>query len=379
MKRRSIRLALSLISAGLILLYFVAVFQSHQKQQELLLHKSPSSSFRKNNRNVEQQQSPDSIVTTSMVGKTKVVAFCNYNFRSLAVVWYDRMTRLGYTTHTIVATDDNMVKFLQEYNANIQARASENNIEYRNGRRRIRYDVMIHEPLPDKHANKPQTKKDHLVLELLMAVRWKYLLEQLRQGIHVLLTDVDNIFMYHYDPLSLADKDSIKVDVWHAYATKYPRRTYGVQGFVVCSGMSWWRSTQASIEYATLMHQACNTMCDDQRVLNVLIEQQLQIKWSVNASDSSLPTRISSETESDPRFIGLMTQSIEGTSNRIPGLTVKVWDRDFAFRGPLYPQPSCPKNVWVSMPILEAPSRGKAWATKVESFKQWDEYCTAAS
>ena len=378
MKRRSIRLGLSLISTGLILLYFLAVFQSHQKQQELLLNESRTS-IRNDKDYKDKQQGHESMVTTTMVGKTKVVAFCNYNYRSLAVVWYDRMTRLGYTTHTIVATDKHMVKFLQDYNANIQTRPSGNHIEYRNGERRIRYDVMIHEPLPDKHANKPQTKKDHLVLELLMAVRWKYLLEQLKQGIHVLLTDVDNIFMYHYDPLNLVDEGNIRVDVWHAYATKYPRRTYGVQGFVVCSGMSWWRATQSSIEYATLMHQACDTMCDDQRVLNVLIEQQLQMKWNVNASDFSLPTRISNETESDPRFVGLMTQSIEGASNRISGLTIKVWDRDFAFRGPLYPQPSCPKNVWVSMPILDAPSRGKAWVTKAQSFSQWDEYCTSAS
>ena len=151
----------------------------------------------------------------------------------------------------------------------------------------------------------------------------------------------------------------------------------GAQGFVVCSGMSWWRATSASIEYAQLMHQACGQMCDDQRVLNVFMEQQLKMAWNVDPSDFSLKTRISNKTESDPRFVGLMTQSIHGTSNRIAGLTIKIWHRDFAFRGPLHPNPVCPKSVWVSMPILDTPSRGKAWLTKLESFKQWDDYCAS--
>ena len=163
MKRRSVRL----LVVSMSLLYILVVYRGHQKQHDIL-----STTGRRN----EEQKFVSKSMT--MVGKTKVVAFCNYNYRSLAIEWFRRMGRLGYRTHTIVATDVKMVEFLRKHNENGDDQSL------------IRYEVMVHEPLPKTFLNKPATKRDHLILELLMAVRWKYLLQQLQLGVHVLLTDV---------------------------------------------------------------------------------------------------------------------------------------------------------------------------------------------
>jgi hypothetical protein len=428
MKQRDVRLILSMLSGMLVLAYVIGLRFQGKIQQEPIstttfgkdvirnvdqLSSLAASNDAASNRvftiGTESSGSSAVVVDNKMIGKTKVVAFCNYNYRSVALVWYHRMTELGYTTHTIVATDQDMVQFLQHYNND------NNNSE-------IRLDVWIHSPLPEKYADKPRTKQDY-VLELLMAVRWKYLLQQLQQGIHILLTDVDNIFTSHHDPAVVvgvvpsSSSSSLssspdpnqphphpKIDVWHAYATKYPRRTFAVQGFVVCSGMSWWRSSPASIQYAQLMQDACGEMCDDQRVLNALMEKQLNMTWdwtphvlqsrivdaaSLNATTSSSSstttetkkkntmsdTTTTTTTTTDPRYVGLLTKSLTGRSNRVPGLQLAIWDRDFAFRGPLYPNP-CPNPPnWVSMPVLEASSRGKAWLVKAESFAEWDKHC----
>jgi hypothetical protein len=423
MKQRDVRLILSLWIGMLVLAYVIGLrFQNEKHQSTIQLREStPITSTIGMDRNKNSSNrvvfeigttasgSPAAIVDhTMMIGKTKVVAFCNYNYRSVALVWYHRMTKLGYATHTIVATDQDMVQFLQHYNNN-------------NNSKKIRFEVWIHSPLPEKYADKPRTKQDHFVLELLMAVRWKYLLQQLQQGIHILLTqgihilltDVDNIFTSYHDPaLGVVSSSSssssspdpnhqqYNIDVWHAYATKYPRRTFAVQGFVVCSGMSWWRSSSASIQYAQLMQKACGEMCDDQRVLNALMEQQLNMTWDwtpevlqsrIGVDAASLNATITTTTKKkkkndlsdtttttaipDPRYVGLLTKSLTGRSNLMPGLKLGIWDRNFAFRGPLYPNP-CPNPPhWVSMPVLEASSRGKAWSVKAESFAEWDKHC----
>jgi hypothetical protein len=300
-----------------------------------------------------------------MIGETKIVAFCNFNYRSVGVTWYKRMTRLGYESHVIVATDLQMVQFLQT-------------------RTDFRYEVMVHEPMPDSYRSKPMPKQDHAVLELLMAVRWKFLLQQLEQGVHVLLTDIDNIFTryididtvianHHNDHHDHQDP-SMDVDVWHAYATKYPRKSFAQQGFVVCSGMSWWRASPAAIRFGRLMHETCGSLCDDQRVLNNLLAgPKLNMTWDWTPTIQA--SRLTNATTQDPRFVGLPTIGISGRSS-ITGHTAEVWDREFAFRGPLQPDP-CPNNNinWVSMPVLETKSRGKQWMAKLESFQIWDQHC----
>eukprot|EP00980_Cylindrotheca_fusiformis_P028260 scaffold22589_cov138-Cylindrotheca_fusiformis.AAC.23 len=288
----------------------------------------------------------------SQGGKTKIVAFCNHNYRSVGLKWFDRMTKLGYTTHLLVATDPAMESFL----------ASKSN---------YRYEVAFPEPMPATYATKPKRKQDRAVLELLFAVRWKYLLNQLEQGTNVLLTDADNIFSRYIDLQAEMEEKYPTVDVWHAYATKYPNKVFLKQGFTVCGGMSLWRASKAGIEFARLIQYACGIMCDDQRVLNNLL---LDINMTWGWTDATLASRISNNSVSvDQRFVGLPTLGLLGSSS-VTGHKARVWDRDFAFRGPLEPD-QCPKSNWVSMPIVEAKSRFQNWEAKLESFDKWDEIC----
>jgi hypothetical protein len=288
----------------------------------------------------------------SLIGKTEIVAFCNYNFRSVALTWYRRMSQLGYTTHVVVATDPPMVEFLRT-------------------KTDFRYQVLVHEPLPKDVESQPRKKKDHSILKLLMAVRWKFLLQKLESGIHVLLTDVDNVFNRYIDMEDELVRKDPSIDLYHAYATKFPPKIFQQQGFVVCSGMSWWRASPAAIRFSRIIHQACGIMCDDQRVLNALLvaEEKLGMTW--HWTPQALQSRITDAD--DNRILGLPTIGITGTSN-VTLHKAGIWDRDFAYRGPIE-ETQCPKNNWVSMPNIEAKSRSTAWMAKIESFSDWDRIC----
>lgn len=328
----------------------------------------PSSSGRvreRNNALVVSENHPSSkdrpyVVPDSDKGTTLIVAFCNYHFRNVGILFYERMTRLGYNNHLLVATDPEMVEFLEQYDNSSPIG-------------QIRYQVWIHEPLPGMVLSWPKPKQDHAYLELLMAVRWKYLLQQLEHGMHIVLTDVDNIFTGYIDvDQEMASRDT-DIDVWHAYATKFPRKAFAKQGFCVCSGMSWWRASPAAIRMARLMRDTCGDMCDDQRELNNLLSSSPALNMTWHWTEQVERSRLTNATTNDPRFLGLPTTELSGHSD-VTGHTARIWNRDFAFRGPLLPD-ICPTNNWVSMPILQAKSRQTAWMAKVESFEEWDQHC----
>jgi Nucleotide-diphospho-sugar transferase len=306
---------------------------------------------------VRAQGNPPYVLPESKRGSTIIVAFCNYHFRSVGLTWYQRMVALGYDNHLLVATDQPMVNFL----ASLEVPG------------KIRYQKWIHEPMPEDLKFLPRSKRDSLYLQLLMAVRWKYLVSTLERGIHMVLTDADNIFTRYLDVEQEFSQKDPSVDVYLAYATKFPRKAFAKQGFCVCSGMSWWRASTSGIRFARLMKDACGDMCDDQRELNNLLSEpaKLNIIWEwTSEARESFSTNV---TTSDARFLGLPKLGISGRSV-VTGHKARIWDRDFAFRGPLLPD-ECPAGHWVSMPILDATSRQSAWRKKVESFQQWDKHC----
>lgn len=279
------------------------------------------------------------------IGITKIVGFCNYNYRSVAKKWYERLSRLGYTTHVLVATDEKMKTYLES--------------------KSFRFEVALADPIPSTFDGKRKTKRDRAELELLFAVRWKYLLSQLERGTNILLTDVDNIFSKF-----VKMKDEVEdpdVDVWFAYATKYPNKVFMQQGFTVCGGMSWWRASRGAVDFVRFMHGTCGIMCDDQRLLNNLL---LQVNMTWDWTPTVLNSRIQ---DGDERFVGLPSLGLTGSSARF-GFKARIWDRDVAYRGLLQPQ-ECPKNNWISMPIVDAKSRYQNWMAKLDSFDIWDQHC----
>lgn len=343
MKQSNIRAILSIAVSLLLLTYY-----------RIWIVLSSSSVANEGSTSIQPHNKYPSTDALSMVGKTKIVAFCNFNYRSVGVKWFDRMTKLGYTAHVLIVTDASMESFL----------ASKTN---------YRYEVAFPEPMPENYASKPKRKQDRAMLELLFAARWKYVLGQLKRGTHILLTDADNIFSRYISLQAEIEEKDPTVDVWHAYATRYPNKVFLKQGFTVCGGMSWWRASKAAVNFAQLIHNTCGIMCDDQRILNNL---QLEVNMTWDWTPATLGSRISNHTpalEGEERFVGLPTLGITGKSN-VTGHKARVWDRDYAFRGPLQPA-QCPKNNWVSMPIVEARSRFQNWVAKLESFDKWDKAC----
>lgn len=293
---------------------------------------------------------PKAEAASSMAGKTKIITFTDHSFRFVAANWYERLKALGYTTQTIVAVDEVTVDFLA------------NHTNYR-------YDVKFRPPLPSKYDGEIYRVKRRLVVTQIFALRWRYILQQLKQGIHVLLTDCDNIFS-SYVPLS--EFEQSEYDVFHAYETKHPGIVFAKQGFCVCGGMSWFRASPKVIHFIQHVVANCKDLCDDQDILNRVILYNLNMTWD-HTPDTFGPTAKRTSNNTDERFNGLLEIGVSGTSG-LTGHRVKIWDRDFAFRGTLDP-PTCPRNNWVSMPMFSGHVRQKIWMDKLKSFDLWDKRC----
>lgn len=278
--------------------------------------------------------------------KTKIVGFADDRYRDVAVHWYNRMTTLGYTEHVVVATDPALADFLKDQS--------------------YRYEFAKMMPMSEESSKlKPYPKKLRRYSEYLFARRWMYILEQLKQGTSILLTDVDNVFSRN---MPMSEMESSEFDVFHAYETKHPTKIFDQQGFVVCGGMGWFRANERTIKFLEVMVKSCGDYCDDQVVLNQLLSSTLQIKWDKK-------TDAARTKSDDQRFDGLLEKSITGVSD-LTGHKIKIWDRDLAFRGPVDPKP-CPANNWVSMPIVDVQYRQGQGRDKIRAFASWDQNCPA--
>ncbi len=290
-------------------------------------------------------------------GQTRIVTFTDHSFRYVAANWHERLAALGYTTQTIVAVDQATVDFFATH-------PTTTNMTFQ-------YDLMMRPPLPMQYASRLYREKLRLVVMQIFALRWKYILQQLQQGIHVLLTDCDNIFSQY---VALRDFEQSDYDVFHAYETRHPEIVFQQQGFCVCGGMSWFRASPKVIHFIKHVVAHCQDLCDDQDILNRIILYSLNMTWDYTP-DTFGPTAKRTSNHTDARFNGLLQKGLSGTSG-VTGHRVKIWDRDFAYRGPLVEVASeCPHNNWVSMPMFTGHTRQLIWMDKLKSFDMWDIKC----
>lgn len=295
---------------------------------------------------------------------TKIVGFTSFEYLPIALRWYDVLTSLGYDNHFIVATDLSSVAYLESLPA-------------------IRHETEL----------RPGAVKT------LFASRIKYMKRQLMEGYNVLLTDVDNIFR-RYVSTDVFEEEPY--DVIHAFENKFPEDVYEKQGFVVCGGMTFFRADPngtRAYEYLNRTSETCYRLCDDQRVLNRILANELHVVWTnetttlespnVSANTSVAgrrhrPSGTQQQQVLDPRFLkdgsdqkfrglGAISSSRVGIS-KATGLRVKIWDRNFAYRGPIDPDP-CPDNNWVSMPVIWVPSRKEGPLFKFRMFDAWEKHC----
>ena len=171
-----------------------------------------------------------------------------------------------------------------------------------------------------------------------MSTRIHFTMDMLKNGTHVLVTDIDNIFN-RYVPLHGFLEEGF--DVYHAYEMKFPKHFYFRNRFVVCGGHSFFRASPETMRYMEFVLNDCDSdKCNDQVVLNRVLFNSLDVKWDngdpnharalrINATgdDGSSPEKQRNKAENNY----LLVESATGRS-RVTNHTIKIWDRDFAWR-----------------------------------------------
>mmetsp|Transcript_3196 Transcript_3196/g.7568 ORF Transcript_3196/g.7568 Transcript_3196/m.7568 type:complete len:207 (+) Transcript_3196:327-947(+) len=194
---------------------------------------------------------------------------------------------------------------------------------------------------------------------MYFALRWEYILQQLRNGTSILMTDVDNIFNRYIDPISHPDLSGF--DVIHAYSgSNYPRNVYEKIGFVVCGGLTLLKANPRAIAYIEKILERCGIMCDDQIVINEMIANEFGISWDNNAT----------------------RKARTGRSN-VTGHTLKVLDHEWAYRDGGPGDALCPKrdDNWIAMPHADRKvlkiqyNRRNAPLFKIAMFDHFDKTC----
>ena len=283
---------------------------------------------------------------------TLIIGFADYGYKSIAHRWYDELTNLGYTSHMVAAQDTIAADYFASHN--------------------IRHDLVFKNSLRGGHnvtglrqecdvvyrRVDNENKVSQMYRRSLFGSRWHYVLQKLRQGYHVLLTDVDNIFT-QYKPLE--ELEDSEYDVYHAYAgtvPSFPLNLFRLMGFTVCGGMSWLRSTPSTIKFVEVITRQCGCerlhctcFCDDQVVLNRFVYYQ----YILDQPNITVPT---SEAEMD-------WYGYSGYCN-LTGHRFKVWDRDVAYRAEFDPQ-NCPNKTrnWIAMPTgLDRDQTWDIWKEK---------------
>jgi len=311
--------------------------------------------------------------------KVKIVAFTDHTYAPVAKWWYQRMTDLSYTTHTLVLVDKIAVEHFTSINVNFTARNNNHDRGHEQeqtnnpDQRYYRFETQIVDE-GKRRKNKVRSLWYHRIL---------YCLRQLKAGQSLLLTDVDNIFMRHHP---LAPFYNSKYDAIFALEQAFPVEIFEKQGFVLCGGMTFLKATDATVWVMEKLLAMCDTpahpkRCDDQVELNKMLAD-IMIWNSTWAKD---PSRL---TNGMVKYGFTGVSKPEATVNMVP-FHAKIWDRDFAWRGEFSNNVSCPllENNWVAMPhtlpgdmknILKAHHQGiyaDISTEKVARVKIWDAFC----
>lgn len=117
----------------------------------------------------------------------KILGFTDSKYKKIALAWYNRLSVLGYNEHYVVAHDEGTYNELKSSNVRV---------------------------LPCFISN-PDTARPVLGLwQQIMAHRLHMTMDLLKNGTHLLITDVDNVFS-RYVPLYGFLEEGY--DVFHAY------------------------------------------------------------------------------------------------------------------------------------------------------------------
>ncbi|KAL7537666.1 hypothetical protein ACHAXR_007992, partial [Thalassiosira sp. AJA248-18] len=277
----------------------------------------------------------------------KILGFTDKSYVPIAKWWYQRLTLLGYTEHYIVAQD------LVAYD----------NLKAENYR--VLANII-------KKPDYSQPIKG--IWQQIMAHRLRFTSNLLLNGTHLLITDIDNVFSRHVPLYGFLEEG---YDVFHAYEMQYPRHVFDEMGFVICSGFQFLRSSPATFRFFELIMKLCHWgKCDDQVTYNEVFYKDLNIKWdNMDTPNHAGALRVNSTHVENSN---LLVESVTGRS-QTTNHTIKIWDRDFAWRLAGGIPEYCPSiNNWVGMPT-KLPEELTGWGNKVHkkinAFDVWDKHC----
>ncbi len=158
-------------------------------------------------------------------------------------------------------------------------------------------------------------------------------MDMLKNGTHVLVTDIDNIFT-RYVPLRGFLMGGY--DVYHAYEMKFPLFLYEKYGFVVCGGHSFFRSSPGTLRFMDIVMYHCNgDKCNDQIMFNTVLLRELDVEWDGIENPNHMGAMRMNTTDDPVGWgSGINNILVEGATgrSRVTNHTIKIWDRDFAWR-----------------------------------------------
>ena len=285
----------------------------------------------------------------------KILGFTDRKYISIAKHWYTRLSLLGYKEHYIVAHDEDTYNNLMSN------------------------DMRA---LPCFITDPDYAQPIKGLWQQIMAARLHFTMELLKNGTHVLITDVDNVYSRYVPMWGFLEEG---YDVYHAYEMMYPLDQYNQFGFVVCSGHQFLRATPETIKFMDLVNKRCPFgKCDDQVTYNRVFHLDLDIQWD-NDQNPNHPGAIRINT-THVENTGLLVESATGRS-KVTNHTIKIWDRDFAWRlAGSSNEPGlhgaipdfCPSaNNWLGMPtkLDHLTGAGNRIQNKIAAFEIWDKMC----
>ncbi|KAL3911433.1 MAG: hypothetical protein SGARI_001650 [Bacillariaceae sp.] len=137
--------------------------------------------------------------------ETVIVGLANKAYMEVAILWYRRMEEAGFVTHRILAADMKTAWICEELE--------------------LRYDILtsytksVVPSCPNFQDNANGWEKK----VYLFAARWIYVRQKLKEGYHVLLTDVDAVYNYFEPPSTF---EAQPFDHIAAYADKMPANVF---------------------------------------------------------------------------------------------------------------------------------------------------------
>jgi hypothetical protein len=307
----------------------------------------------------------DNAVPSVQAGQTMIIAACDYAFKDMALAWYEKLTKLGYNTHMILAVDQQAADFFRQHG--------------------LRHDMLL-PPLRDGEKDAASSNycyQEHsqnwMYRRVVFGMRWHYVLGLLENGHHVLMTDIDNIFVRHH---SLSNMEESAFDVFHTYAMPYPANVYEKLGYTVCGCLTWLRSSPESLNFVKALLNRCQQpgssgmecfACDDQVEVN-----KLYMGYKRRSS-------ITLEVPDDFGEQGFWKSSISGRVHET-NHTFYLWDADLAYRGPIRGiEGRCPgqsnsthearNHNWMAAPTTSTKKRTDAVQDRQLRLTEWGVTC----